>query len=236
MCPPVSALAVPPNLVRHVSAICPPCVCFGRASKPCPAPHVSTLCPLWSKPCAARVTLALSITCPPYVRFGFSSKPRPSMCPSGLAPASPCIRLASALLPSVSAMCPHRRFFFSRCPLVVLFIRSSSVFGPPKPFVGFWPGLWFGFGRAFVNSASVLWFLRLRLFCVRCLPAVRLVTFKPPNLWHHVSVRPRVRLSTLAAPPSVVSTLPSVSAMRPLLVYFSLSSRCPLVVRSLSAL
>ena len=78
MCPPcvtfVSALAAPPNLVRHMSALCQLCVRFGGASKPCP-------------PCV-RLLPAL---CPPCVHFGRASKPR--VCHIAL-----CVRHVSACL------------------------------------------------------------------------------------------------------------------------------------------
>ena len=59
-----------PPCARHVSAICPPYVCLGRASKPCPpcvcfglafkpCPPCATMCP----PC-----LSLSARCFPFIR------------------------------------------------------------------------------------------------------------------------------------------------------------------------
>ena len=146
------------ELVRHVSAKCPPCVCFGCASKPCPpsARLVSALC--------------LSALSPLWLPLQTSA----AMCRSGLVSASPCIRLVSAGFGRASKRCVSHValcvchvsapcLFF--CPLVV-----RSLFALHPLFVGFWPGLWFGFGRAIVSSVSALWFLRLCLFCVRCCP------------------------------------------------------------------
>ena len=123
---------------------------------------LSALSPLWLRGCLQ----TLSAMCPPYVRFGFPSKPRP-LC-AGQASRPP--RLVSALCrlwPRLQALClpccplcpPCVRSLFFLCPLVVL-----SLFALYPLFVGFWPGLWFGFVRAFLSSASALWFLRLGLF------------------------------------------------------------------------
>ena len=163
----VSAVAAPPNLVRHVSAKCPPCVRCGRASKPCAAcvRHVSAKCPPCvrlgraSKPCPAWAR-HVSTLCPPYVCFGFPSKPRPPCV--GLALYPPCVSLSRASKRCVShvALCVRHVSapfsLFSRCPLVTLFALYPL-------FVGFWPGLWFGsalclfFGFcAFVCSVSIV--------------------------------------------------------------------------------
>ena len=153
---PRCALAAFLELVRHVSASCPlwprpqtlsgicppsgpPCVCFGRASKPCPSP--------------------------PYVWFGFPSKPWPPCVGQAFCPP----RLVSALCrlwPRLPALC------LQSCPLCLPCVRSLSFLCSlvVRSLFGFWPGLWFGFDRAFVSSLSVLWFLRLCLFCVRCCP------------------------------------------------------------------
>ena len=85
---------------------CPPCVHFGRTSKPCPAcvRQVSPLCLIW--PCLQ----TLSAMCPPCVCH-VSAMCLPcvrhvsAMCP-------PCVRLVSALCPplaapqTLSGMCP----------------------------------------------------------------------------------------------------------------------------------
>ena len=108
----LSALAAPPNLVRHVSSKCPPCVCFGRASKRCPpcVPLMSALASpqnLGLRPC---VRLALY---PPCVGFG-----RVSKC---------CISHVALCVCHVSAPCLFFVFWLSaRCSL---FIRSLLVFG-----------------------------------------------------------------------------------------------------------
>ena len=73
-------LAVPPVLVRHLSALCPPCVVgFGRASRPCPplVRLVSATClPCVvgfghaSSPCLPSVRhLSATCPCPPLVRL-----------------------------------------------------------------------------------------------------------------------------------------------------------------------
>ena len=89
LCPPLVrlvllALAAPPVLVRHLSALCPPCVVgFGRASSPCPplVRLVSALC-CWPN-------LAITLIC------RVSGMCRPS------AFSAPCVF-------HVSAMCPHK--------------------------------------------------------------------------------------------------------------------------------
>ena len=128
---------------------CPPCACppsvrFGRATPPNLVRHVCVLCVLWLPPQTCRhvsgAHLALYPSC---VRFGRASKRRVSH-------VALCVR-------HVSAPCVF--FVLSLSARCSLFIRPLSFF---------WPGLWFGFGRAFVNSVSSLWFLRLCLFCVCC--------------------------------------------------------------------
>ena len=149
----------------HEPAMCPPCVCLVSAVA---APRVacvrqvSPLCLLW--PCLQ----TLSVMCPPYVFFGFPSKSRPP-CVSqalclwvGFGRASKRVSHVALCVRSLSFLCSFAAR--SLCALYPLF----DVF---------WPGLWFGFGRAFVNSVSVLWFLRLCLFCVRCCPP------KSRSLW-----------------------------------------------------
>ena len=99
------ALAAPPVLIRHLSALCPPCVLLVSAlCPPCVA-----LCPLWprlqtlsgmSPPC---VQLASPCVC-----FGRASKPCPAcvrLVSAWPAPRS-LVRLASALC--LSALCSLR--------------------------------------------------------------------------------------------------------------------------------
>ena len=153
--------------------MCPPCVRFGRASKPCPpslpfvfpppGPHpqalsLSALClsafmaglALPNLVChvsalcvlwhVSGVRLALYL---PYVSFGRASER--------------CVSHVALCARHVSGPCVF--FVLSLYARGSLFILSLSVF---------WPGLWLGFGRAFVSSVSPFWFLRLCLFCVRC--------------------------------------------------------------------
>ena len=115
--------------IRHVSAKCPPCVCFGHVSKPC-SPCVCF--GRASKPCPSCVGL--------YIRFGFPAKPRP-----------PCV--CQALCPPrlVSALCclwPRLQAFLSCCTLCPPCVRSLSflcslvvrlLFALYPLFVGFWP-------------------------------------------------------------------------------------------------
>ena len=132
----------------RVPGACPPCVRFGRASKPCPA-------------CVCQVShfLVFALAVPPNL-VRHPSKPR-----------RPCVRL-TLYLPCVSfgraskrcvshvvALCVRSLSFL--CPLVV-----RSLFALDPLLVGFCPGLWFGFGRAFVSSVSALWFLRLPVLSV----------------------------------------------------------------------
>ena len=126
-----------------LSAMCPPCIHFGRASKPCPARvcHLSTLCP-------PRVRFGrASKSCPPCVRHVFawaagSSLVRlvfvrlesalaspPNLGRHALVSASPCIRLVSALAAPPGVASPMYvpapcLFFVFFCPLVV---RSLSA-------------------------------------------------------------------------------------------------------------
>ena len=80
---PVNLSALP--FVRHVSAMCPPCVRFARGSKACPP------CP----PCVRLVSALCPPLCWPWVRFGRASK----LCP-------PCVGHASPRLQTLSALCP----------------------------------------------------------------------------------------------------------------------------------
>ena len=190
---------------RILSAMCPPCVRFARASKPCPAcvRHVSTLCPPCvrfghaSKPCPAYYVPQLSVKCLPCVCFGRASAPCHASFPccvrhvSALCPLWLCrhvsVRppnLVSAMRPSVSAMCPLLVFSLSSlCPLVVrsLSARCRSL---PRSMVWLWPSLCQLYVRSFVFvPLSVLCPLLSALVEVFVfglaapLLAVRLVTF-----------------------------------------------------------
>ena len=144
----VPALAAPPDLVRHVSAKCPPDVCFGRASKRCPpcVRHVSASCPLW-----------------------LPLKTSAAVCLSGLVSASPCIRLALYLpcvgfgraskgcvshVLIVSSMCPLLVFL---CPLIVRLLFALYRF-----LAGSMVWLWPGFCQLCVRS---LVFAPLSVLC-----------------------------------------------------------------------
>ena len=123
--------------------------------------HVSAICVRCgpaSKPCPACVRLMSALASPP--NLGRHASVRPC---ARLALYLPCVGFGRASKRCVShvALCVRPCLFFvlslsARCSLFICFL---SVFG-----------LWFGFGRAFVSSVSVLWFLRLFLFCVRCCP------------------------------------------------------------------
>ena len=196
-CPPyvclVSALAAPPNLVRHVSAICrvfcvvacPACVCLAFRRAPNLVQHMSAL----SLPNLVHLVSALKrlqtlfAMCPPCVRFGFPLKTFATMSRSGLV--SPCRlrpRLQALCLPC-RALCPPcvRSLFFFVLPLsggCSPFLRSLSVFGRvydlalAGPLSALCP--LFGF-CAFVCSVSVV--VRLGWgFCAARLPADRMLT------------------------------------------------------------
>ena len=124
----------------------------------------SALCPLWPR------FQTLSRMCPPFVRCGRASKPCPPCVCFGfhvsgvrLALYPPCVGFGRASKRCVSHVALCVRHVSTPCLFFVL-----SLFALYPLFVGFWPGPWFGFGRAFVSSVSALWFLRLCLFCVRC--------------------------------------------------------------------
>ena len=99
-----------PPCVPHVSALCPPWVCFGRASKPCLpcVRHVSAMCP----PCVRLVSGICPPLCLPWVRWGRASELCPPCVRHASAMCPPCVCLDSALatppnlVHHVSAMCP----------------------------------------------------------------------------------------------------------------------------------
>ena len=123
---------------KSLSAMCPPCVRFGRASKPCPAcvREVSALCLLWPRlktlsdvcpPCVRHV----SAVCPPCVRLVSALAAPPNLVRHVSALYPPCARLLSALM---SALCPlWPRLPTSRlqcCPLCPPCVRSLSFLCP----------------------------------------------------------------------------------------------------------
>ena len=157
MCPPLVrlvllALAAPSVLVRHLSALCPPCVVgFGRASSPCPplVRLVSALC-CWPN-------LAITLIChvsgmcrpsafsPPCV-FHVSA-----MCPlKALSPFSEFERHTSGMcLPCVlhvAVLCP---FFAAMCPLFVSASPPLKPLASPLDFVRSWPAV--GQGRGIMK-------------------------------------------------------------------------------------
>ena len=149
-----SALAAPPNLVRHVSVMCPPCV--------------RPLSPLWPRP---KNLSAISPPCvppccvQPWVRFGRASKP----CP-------PCVRDVSALCPPFESTlaAPQKlvRHLSALCPALL-----CPALGP------LWPRLqtlsamcpWC------VRLVSALWLWpRLQTLSAMCLPCL-LSAMCPPK-------------------------------------------------------
>ena len=157
-----------------MSTICPPCVrcgrcvrlivCLDRASKSCP-------------PC---VRLVGPCPCPPSVRCGRAgaSKPCPPSCalasPPNLgrhASVRPCARLA--LYPPYVIFGRASNRCVSHVALCVRHVSATCVcfvlllFALYPLFVGFWPGLWFGFGRAGLCQLCVrsLVFAPLSVLC-----------------------------------------------------------------------
>ena len=139
----VSALAAPPNLVWHVSAVCLPCV---RGCPAC-ARHVFTLCPP-RKPCPPCVCKPCPPS-PPCVCFGLPSKPWPpcvgqASCPPCLVSAlcrlwprlKRCVSHVALCVRHVSAPCYS---LSSRCPLVVRSLSTLCRFLAGS-MVWLWPG------------------------------------------------------------------------------------------------
>ena len=202
------------RLVLSLSATCPPCVHLMLLALAAP--------PLLVRPLSARYPrcvwlVLLALAAPPVLVCHLSALCPP--CVLGFCP--PCVRLVSALclpcvrlLSAVAAPPPCVRLVSASCPLWPCLQTLSamyslvSILAAPPNLVRH-VSLCVSFGRA-----SKPW------------PAVCLVSTSPCICL----------VSALAAFRSVASpTLPSVSAICPLLV-FSLSSRCPLVFHSLSAL
>ena len=175
LCPPcvrlASAVAAPPNLVRHEPAMGPSCV--RRISALAVPPnlvrhYVSALCPLRLPPkprplCVGQALSARLALYPPGVGFGRASK----RCVSHVA--------------SVSAICPLLVFSLSsRCLLVFRSLSALCRFLAGS-MVWLWPGLCQLCVRSLVFAPlSVLCPLLstlVEVFVAGPLPAVRLVTF-----------------------------------------------------------
>ena len=118
-CPPsvrlvLLALAAPPVLVRHLSALCPPCVAL--AAPPLLVRHLFPTCP----PLLPR----LSATCPPCVQcvvgFGRASRPCPPLVRFVSATCPPCVLALAPLVRCMSALCswpwPLLQSLSATCP------------------------------------------------------------------------------------------------------------------------
>ena len=194
LCPPLVrlvllALAAPPVLVRHLSALCPPCV-VGFGAPPLLVRPLSARCP----PCVRLVLLAFgraSSPCPPLVRLVST------LCCWLWRASTPC----PPLVRQVSSLCPACVVGFGAPPLLV---RPLSARCPPCVRL-----VLLAFGRASSPCPPLVHLVLLalvrhvslcppgvRLVSALCPPCVRLVSALCP-LW------PRLRTLSGMNPPCV---------------------------------